>query len=161
MSQGNGSSGSLGTTQQVVDFSEARAQKLEEKRKNTERIFFKNLLSVYSVVEGSSLVPIEFIDLSEEGCAFQIAYDPTSPWPKDSNQVPLRVYFTQNTYLELRVNIKNTKSVIENNRRYVRYGCEVDSSTRSFEAYAQFVRFMRSYAEHAHKDLGKSTVFYL
>ena len=44
MSQGNGSSGSLGTTQQVVDFSEARAQKLEEKRKNTERIFFKKVV---------------------------------------------------------------------------------------------------------------------
>ncbi len=146
---------------QVVDFNEVRAQKLEEKRRSTERIFFKNLLSVYSVIEGSTLMPIEFMDISDEGCAFQVPYDPTSPWPKETDQIPLRIYFTQSTYLELKVTIRNSRTCIENNQRYVRYGCTIDTTSRAYEAYLQFVRFMRAYSEHSHRDLGKNTVFYL
>jgi hypothetical protein len=145
----------------VIDFNEVRAQKLEEKRRTTERIFFKQLLSVYSVIGNSSMCPIEFIDLSEEGCSFQIPYDAKNPWPKDSNDVPLRIYFSQDTYLEIRVKIQNSRPSIENNRRYVRFGCLVDQNTKSYAAYLQFVRFLKTYAEQSHKDTGDVSIFYL
>ena len=47
MSQRTGNNGSdiAHGGQQVIDFSEVRAQKLDEKRRTTERIFFKHLLS--------------------------------------------------------------------------------------------------------------------
>jgi hypothetical protein len=161
---GSGTARSNGQTggDQVVDFNQVRAQKLEEKRRTTERIFFKQLLSVYSVIGRSSMCPIEFIDLSEEGCSFQIPYDVENPWPKDgTTDMPIRIYFSQDTYLEIRVKIQNSRPSIENNRRYVRFGCTVEKSTQSFAAYQQFVRFLRTYAEHAHKDVGDVSVFYL
>lgn len=158
---GNNSGSATTTSQHVVDFGEARAQKMEEKRRTTERIFFKQLLSVYSVIGTSKMCPIEFIDLSEDGCSFQIPYDAENPWPKDSADVPLRIYFSQDTYLEIRCKIQNSRPSIENNRRYVRFGCSVEKETQSYDAYQQFVRFLKMYSQHAHKDLGDVTVFYL
>lgn len=145
----------------VVDFSQARAQKMDEKRRKTERIFFKHLLSVYTVIGNSKMVPIEIVDVSEEGCAFQVPYNAENPWPKETTDIPLRLYFSQDTYLEIHVKVQNSRPAIEESGRYVRYGCAVDKSTASYLAYQQFVKFLEMYAENAHKDLGDVTVFYL
>jgi hypothetical protein len=158
---GNRSQAGDNESPRVIDFNEVRTQKLEEKRRTTERIFFKHLLNVYSVVSTDQMVPIEFIDLSEEGCSFQIPYDAEKPWPTSANDIPLRVYFSQDTYLEIRVTVQNSRPSIENNRRYVRFGCSVDKSTASYAAYLQFVRFLKLYSEHAHKDMGDVSIFYL
>lgn len=158
MTQGQGNSGN---TQHIIDFNEIRAQKLEEKRRATERIFFKHLLSVYTVVGDSTMCPIEFIDMSEEGCSFQIPYDANKPWPTDLKELPLRIYFSQDTYLEVRATIQNSRPSIEGNNRYVRYGCTIDKTLSSYTAYQQFVRFLELYAKFAHKDTGDLTVFYL
>ena len=144
----------------VVDFNAARTQKLEEKRKNTERIFFKHLLNVYSVV-GTNMRAIEFLDLSEEGLAFQVPFDAQNPWPQDTNEMPIRIYFSQDTYLEVFVKIQNSRPMIDETGRYVRFGCVVDTTTASYEAYTQFVSFMRAYSLHAHKDQGKASLFFI
>lgn len=159
MSQGTGNNTTDNT--QVIDFTEIRAHKMEEKRRATERIFFKHLLSVYSVVGDSSMCPIEFIDMSEDGCSFQVPYNPEKPWPNDAKELPLRIYFSQDTYLEISAKIQNSRPSIENNRRYVRYGCSIDKNTSSYLAYVQFVKFLRMYSEHSRKDTGKVSVFYL
>ncbi|MCM2279965.1 MAG: PilZ domain-containing protein [Oligoflexia bacterium] len=158
MSQGTGNKEAQS---QIIDFRQIREQKLEEKRRTTERIFFKHLLSVYSVVGDSSMCPIEFIDISEKGCSFQVPYDPDRPWPTDAKDLPLRIYFSQDTFLEIRVKVQNSNPSIEGNRRYVRFGCSIDTSVSSYEAYLQFVRFLRAYSEHSHKDTGDVSVFYL
>ena len=160
MPQGSGNIGNK-NAHQVIDFNEARTQKLEEKRRTTERIFFKHLLNVYSIAGDSTMVPIEFIDMSEDGCSFQVPYNPEKPWPVNANELPLRVYFSQDTYLEIRVSIQNSRPSIENNQRYVRYGCKIDRTTASYAAYDQFVKFLKLYSEHAHKDLGDVSIFYL
>jgi hypothetical protein len=146
---------------QVVDFHQIREKKLEEKRRNTERIFFKNLLSVYSVTGHSQMRPIELIDVSEEGCSFQIPHDPENLWPKNASALPVRMYFSQDTYLEIFVTIQHSRDSIESNMRFVRFGCTVDKGTQSYPAYQQFVRFLKLYSEHAHKDMGDVSVFYL
>ena len=148
-------------TPQVVDFTEVREKKLEEKRRTTERIFFKHLLSVYSVAENSKMRPIELVDVSEEGCSFQIPFDAENPWPTDTHNMSLRLYFSQDTYLEVQVKIMNSRPSIENGARYVRFGCAVDKATASYAAFQQFVKFLALYSEHAHKDMGNVTVFYL
>jgi len=148
-------------TQQVVDFGQVRAQKLEEKRRATERVFFKSLLSVYSVVGDHSMCPIEIIDLSEEGLSFQLPHDAKSPWTKGSSEFPVRLYFSQDSYLEVFVKMQNSKDAIENHARYVRYGCSVDTTTTSYLAYVNFVRFLKMYADVAKKDQGDVKVFYL
>jgi len=145
----------------VIDFNRVREQRLEEKRRNTERIFFKNLLSVYSITGQAKMRPIQLIEVSEEGCSFQILHDPENPWPKSSEEVPLRLYFSQDTYLEIIVKIRNALDSFENGVRYVRFGCSVDSQLKSYPAYQQFVRFLKLYSEHAHKDMGDVSLFYL
>jgi hypothetical protein len=162
MPQGPGNKGSdTLEAKRVIDFNEVRAQKLDEKRRTTERIFFKHLLNVYSVAGHTTMHPIEFIDMSEDGCSFQVPHDAEKPWPVDATDVPLRIYFSQDTFLEIRVTVQNSRPSIENNRRYVRYGCKVSTESASYAAYLQFVKFLKSYSEHAHKDLGDVSIFYL
>lgn len=153
-----------GTTEKrhVIDFNEARAQKLEEKRRKTERIFFQHLLSVYTVMEnGRQMAAIEIIDISEDGVAFQVPFKAEKQWPASSGDIPLRLYFSQDTYLEVIARVVNSRPSIENGNRYTRYGCQVDQTTSSYPAYQQFVRFMKMYSEQAHKDMGDISVFYL
>lgn len=147
--------------EQIVDFGEARKKKLEEKRRKTERIFFRHILGVYSVVENEKLRSIEIVDMSDDGLAFQVPFDPVDPWPKDADHVQLRLYFSQDTYLPISVNVKNSRPSINDGVRYVQYGCEVDSKTQSYEAFKQFVQFLRLYSEHSHKDNGDMTLFYV
>ena len=163
MPQGTGKSSNNGTTDQhIIDFSEVRAQKLEEKRRKNERIFFKHLLSVYTVMSDSkSMFPIELIDVSEDGCAFQVPFNADKPWPTNSDTIPIRLYFSQDTYLEVIAKIANARPSIENGTRYTRYGCTVDKATATYAAFIQFVKFLKLYSEHAHKDMGDVSVFYL
>ncbi len=146
---------------QVVDFGEARAQRLDEKRRKTERIFFQHLLGVYSVTGNAQMRPIELIEVSEDGCSFQVPFDAAKPWPADSRELPIRLYFSQDTYIPVMLNVVNSRPSIENGTRYVRYGCTVDKSMSSYPAYQQFVKFLALYSEHAHKDKGEVSVFYL
>ena len=150
-----------GGIQQVVDFTEARAQKMDEKRRKTERIFFRHLLGVYCVTGSDQMRPIELVEVSEEGCSFQTPFDAKNPWPNDSTDIPLRLYFSQDTYIPVVVKVQNSRPSIENGARYTRYGCMVDKSMSSYPAYQQFVKFLKLYSEHAHKDMGDVSVFYL
>lgn len=146
---------------EIIDFSEKRAQRLDEKRRKTERIFFKQMLGIYCVTEGTDLKAVELMDVSEEGCSFQVPFDSKDPWPKDSNEVALRLYFSQDTYLPVTLKIQNSRPCIEEGVRYVRYGCAIDKGISSYEAYLLFVKFLASYSEHARRDTGKATLFYL
>ncbi len=147
--------------EQIVDFNQAREQKMDEKRRKAERIFFQQMLGVYCVTENSNLKSLEIVEVSEEGLSFQVPFDSKNPWPGDSKDISIRLYFSQETYLPVLLNVKNSRSYIEKGSRYVRYGCSINTEMSSYEAYKQFVRFLKSYAEHAHKDKGENTVFYL
>lgn len=145
----------------VVDFVEARNQKLDEKRRKTERIFFRQLLGIYSVSGNSKMRSIEIVDLSEDGLSFQVPYDADDAPSDQMQEFPIRIYFSQDTYLPINVRIRNSRPAIEEGVRVVRYGCEIDKTLSSYDAYLQFVRFIKLYAEHAHKDAGKVSHFYL
>jgi hypothetical protein len=161
MAQKIGSSVESGLENRVVDFNEAREKRLEQKRRRTERILFRNLVSVYSITENSKPFPVDLIEVSEAGCSFQVLADaPTSGLVK-RDEIPLRIYFSQDTYLEIFVKIMNSRPSIEKNRRYVRYGCEIDKNVKSYAAYQLFVQFLKQYALHAHRDMGNISAFYL
>lgn len=145
---------------QIINFSEARAQRMDEKRRKTERIFFKHLLGIYSVTESTELKQIELMDISEEGCSFQIPFDSSNPWPKNSKDVSVRLYFSQDTYLPIVLKIQNSRPCIEEGVKYLRFGCQIDKTISSYEAYQQFVQFLKAYSEHSHRDTGKVTHFY-
>ncbi len=164
MPQGPGKPGNTSDTteRQVIDFNQMRAQKLEEKRRKTERIFFKHLLSVYTVIGNSrQMAAIDVIDISEDGIAFQVPFNSEKPWPATSSDIPMRLYFSQDTYLEVLATVVNSRPSIEHGVRYTRYGCQIDQTTSSYPAYQQFVKFMKLYAEQSHKDIGDTSVFFL
>ena len=145
----------------VIDFMSKRSEKIEEKRRKTERIFFKQILGVYSVVGSQNFSPVEIVDVSEDGCALQVEHGARSPWPENATEVPIRIYFSQDTYLPLQLKIMNSRPAIEGGVRYMRYGCVVDKSLSSYDAFLNFVLFLKSYALHAHSDTGGITAFYL
>jgi len=147
-------------TQSIVDLSEVRAQKMEEKRRKTERIFFQQILGIYTVSGSDKLHSIDIVDVSEHGLSFQIRFDPNNTWPNESTEFPVRLYFSQDTYLPIYVKIQNSRSVIDEGTRYIRYGCAVDSTSTTYETFRQFIRFMKLYAENAHKDGGEVKFFY-
>lgn len=161
MSQRTGNTKDGSGIQQVVDFTEARQQRLEEKRRSAERVFFKHLLSVYCVVGEHQMRPIELIEVSEDGCSFQVPFDGDKPWPNEATEMPIRLYFSQDTYISLMLTIANSRPCIDQGVRYVRFGCTVDKTLSSYPAFEQFVRFLRAYSEHSHKDKGDVSVFYL
>ena len=158
---GDGMQGNVHADSQVIDFNQARENRLAEKRRANERIFFRNLLSVFSIVGPGKMTPIDLIEVSEDGCSFQIPHNPEAIWPNHTNRIPIRLYFSPDTYLEIQVKIQNSKPSIENQNRYIRFGCSVDQSTQSYPAYQSLVRFLKVYSEQAHKDLGEVSVFYL
>jgi len=146
---------------ELVDFSQVREQKIEEKRRKTERIFFKNLLAVYCVTATDAMAGVDLVDISEDGLAFQVRFDPRNPWPRDLNELPFRLYFSQDTYLEIGVVIQNSRQTIDGGARMVRYGCTIDKSWSSYATYLQFVRFLKLYAEHNHRDTGDTKIYYV
>ena len=147
--------------QRIFNFSEIRKNRLDDKRRKTERIFFKQVLGVYCVIGDAKPHPVELVDVSEEGCAFQVPFNPNKPWPDELQALNMRLYFSQDTYLPVRLRIKNSRPYIEQGVRYIRFGCEVDQSFSSYEAYKQFIKFLGLYSEHVHKDEGNVTLFYL
>jgi hypothetical protein len=152
----------MSDTPKVVDFNQKRAEKLEDKRRKTERIFFQNMIGVYSVIGDRSMRPIEILDVSEEGCSFQVPFDAKNPWPAETVEIPIRMYFSADTYIPVMLRVQNSTATIgEGGARYVRYGCSVDKSTQTYGVFREFVRFLTLYSEQAHRDQGGGSVFYL
>ena len=120
-----------GLQAEVVDFVSARETKMDEKRRRTERTLFHYMMGVYSVMGGQKLAAIELIDVSEQGIAFEVPHDPLTLLPVVAETVPLRLYFSQDTFLEIFVTVKNSRASVGKFGRTQRFGCEVDQQTAS------------------------------
>ncbi len=149
-----------GANGKVVDFREAREQKLELKRRATERVLFRSLLSVYCVAGHDRLRAIEVVDVSEDGIGFQVPFDSRNPWPSQGEEVPIRLYFSQDTYIEVQVKIQNSRPGIDHGNRTVRYGCTVDKTLTSYPAFLAFVGFLKAYSVHSREDHGNVSISY-
>lgn len=147
----NKDDGGVVSVQNVVSLTQAREQRLEKKRRKTERVLIKNFIAAYSVVDLGQIQPIELIDVSEEGCAFQVPFNLKKPlsWPNQTDQFPIRLYFSQESYLEIHVQIVRSNPIYENESSYVRFGCSIDKTLSSYVAYSQFVKFLKLYGEHS------------
>jgi len=157
MSQGMGKT----EKSKIINFQKVRKQKIEERRQNTERVFFKSVLGVYCVTEGDEIREVEIIDLSDKGCAFKVPFSKDNPWPRTLEEVPLRLYFSQDTYLMIPIKIKNATPFIDGGVRYVRYGCTIDTTSSAYRAYKAFVRFIKEYSKNAKEDKGNASFFYI
>lgn len=138
----------------VVDLKEFRNKKQEDKKRKTERIFFHQLMGTYSVLPSHKLLPIEIIDVSAEGLGIQVPFHSERVWPTETTNIPIRFYVSPESFMEVLVDIKNSKPTIDGGVRYVRYGCVVQKEQRTFEAWQQFVGFLKAYADVSEKDHG-------
>ena len=145
--------------QSVINLDQFRNRKSEEKKRKTERLFFHNLVGVYGMVQPGKMLPVDLIDVSEEGLAIQVpypngTYTADKVWPKDSTNLTLRLYFSPDSFMEVTVDVKNSRPTIEGGSKYVRYGCEVHPEQRGFSAWKNFVVFLRAYTEISERDSG-------
>lgn len=145
----------------VINFTDVRKAKIEEKRRKYERILFKHTLGAYCVAEGEGLKAIELVDLSPEGMSFQL---PLTSKNRDvltvGKEMTFRLYFSEDSYIPLGVKIQNERPCIESGQKYVRYGCAVDTKLQSYETYKMFVTFLTKYAETAQTDSGDLKCFF-
>ncbi len=138
----------------IINLDQFRNRKQEEKKRRTERIFFDHLVGVYGMTEPGKMLRIDLTDVSEEGLGIQVPYDSGRNWPSKSDDVTIRMYFSEDSFMEIQVEVKNTRPTIENGSRYVRYGCLVKPAQRTSGAWQRFVQFLRAFAEISEKDSG-------
>ncbi len=138
----------------IISLDDFRIKKNEEKKRKTERIFFHHLVGIYGVIQPGKMAQIDIIDVSEEGLAIQVPYNEERSWPSESKDVLIRLYFSPDSFMEVKVEVKNSRPTIEAGVRYVRYGCSVQQGHKSFEAWKRFVGFLRVYTEVSEKDSG-------
>lgn len=148
----------------VLDFQEKRKENIEQKRRQFERILFNNFLGAYTVVDqGGSIYPVSLVDVSREGCLFQV------PWNVDRDskiaegtELTMRMYFTKNSFIPVVLEIKYGREYIdEDGQTYMQYGAEFDTSMPSFQAVETFIEFMYKFAEHSSVDKGSHKVYFL
>jgi hypothetical protein len=145
----------------VVDFTELRQAKIEEKKRKYERVLFQKVLGAYCVAEGIGLKAIELVDVSLEGLSFQLPFDSkNNDGMSVGKEMTFRIYFSEDSYIPIGVRIQNERPYIENGQKYIRYGCSVDTSLQSYEAYKLFVQFLTKYAELAQIDSGEVKLFF-
>jgi hypothetical protein len=151
-------------TDKVLDFLEKRKENIEQKRRQFERILFNNFLGAYTVVDqGGSIYPVNLVDVSREGCLFQI------PWNVDRDtkiaegtEITMRMYFKKNSFIPVVMEIKYDREFIDQDgQTYMQYGAEFDTSMPSFSAVETFIEFMYKFAEHSSFDKGSNKVFFL
>jgi hypothetical protein len=115
-------------------------------------------MGVYGVSKTDTLIPIELVDVSEAGLGFQIRHKEEVSWPVDLTNQRIRLYFSPESFMEVVVDVRNSRPVIEHGIRMIRFGAEVQTEQKAYKAWAQFVGFLRAYSDVSQKDTGNTGV---
>jgi hypothetical protein len=142
-------------TDSVIDFIGKRHEAIEQRKRDFERILFKNFLGVYMSLEDHvKAVETDIVDISDKGCLLQIPFvsQQKKKYKKDT-EIHLRIYFTATAFLPVVLMIRYASEFIdEAGKRFLRLGCEYDKSVPSFEAMESFIQFTHKFAEHSSSD---------
>ena len=130
-------------------------------RRRTERLAIKDFLRIYGVIDDQQMTQMTLVDVSAEGCGLQLPSVSGKKFGQAPAELSIRLYFSNDTYLTIAFNVKNTRSQVENGVLYTIYGCSVDHSSPSFHVYMKFIEFLKVYSENAQKDVGDTKVSYL
>lgn len=143
----------------IVNLSKVREEKIEERRREYERIVFKNTLGVYTVMDQSGLHAIDLIDISEGGLSFQVP-EKKALEVKEGDNLNLRFYISTDTYILVGIKVVRSFSAIDQGQVMHRYGCLIDKTMASYAAIFHFVQFIAKCAEHGHKEESGVKVYY-
>ena len=143
----------------VVSMNDVRKVKQENLKREYERVLFNKILGCYAVLERVGLKAIEMVDISKTGCSFKI---PSTEAPFSLGEdVDLRYYFTNATYLPCRITVRNVTQTEENGISYWRMGGTFDREISSYTAIEKFVDFIDAYGVAAKQDKGDNKIWYL
>ncbi|MBL7666255.1 MAG: PilZ domain-containing protein [Bacteriovoracaceae bacterium] len=148
----------------VIDFNEERKRKVEQKRRNIERVVLNDIMGCYSVVDKAGTnYPLKLIDISHNGCLVEIpASDNKNHFFEVDKEITLRFYFTESTFLSVIADIKHMAPTQElGQQKALRIGCEFDKTQPSFVAMEKFIEFLYKFAEFSSNDTGDSKVYFL
>ena len=143
----------------VVNLTSVRQEKIEEKRRDYERVVFKSSFGVYTVLDQRGLHAIEILDISEGGMQFQVP-EHCALKLVVGEIIPVRFYFATDHYINIDVKIARSISTIEEGNPVHRYGGIIDKGMASYSAIYHFVQFITKCAEHGHKDETQLKVFF-
>lgn len=138
------------TPEKIVDLSNYRKSKSEQRRREYERVLFNRILGVYSFAEKTGLHHVEVVDISYSGIKFK-EERPETPF-QVGTKIALRFYFTPSSYLRLVVDVKRVTPFRDEDREGLEYGCELDKDTKSYEVIKLLISFMYTYSEFACQD---------
>jgi hypothetical protein len=142
------------TPSKVVQFSEVRKEKQENLKREYERVLFNRILGAYTVVEKLGLKPVEMRDISRSGCSFRTPFEDGAFTVGE--ELEFRFYFSNTTFLPIKVTIKRVVPAIEGHSKYYDHGCSFDQEMSTFPAIEKFVEFINAYAGSAKEDKKKS-----
>ena len=143
----------------VVSMSDVRKVKQDNLRREYERVLFNKILGCYAVLERVGLKAIEMYDISKTGCSFKV---PTTEAPFElGEEVDLRFYFTNSTFLPCRITVKNVVQLEENGLIFWRMGGTFDREVSTYPAIEKFVDFIDAYGLAAKQDKGETKIWYL
>jgi hypothetical protein len=148
----------------VVDFNAKRKESIEQKRRTFERVVFQEFLGVYSVVDDQgSGYPIKLVDISGDGCQFQLPFSLKAKNQfKSGTEVTLKLYFSKGSYLPAVVTVRHaTEYIDKDGDAWLRLGGDFDTTLPSFKALSSFIDFIYQYAEFSCIDKGESKVYFL
>lgn len=154
----------MSNDKKVFDFNEKRKQTIEQKRRTFERVVFQEFLGVYSVIDDQgSGFPIKLLDISNEGCQFQVPFNLKAKNQfKSGTEVTLKIFFTKGSYLPAIVTVRHASEYIDKNGdAWLRLGGGFNTEIPSFKALSSFIDFIYQYAEFSCIDKGESKVFFL
>lgn len=154
----------MSDSKKVVDFNAKRKESIEQKRRSFERVVFQEFLGVYTVVDDQgSGFPIKLLDISTEGCQFQLPFSLKAKNQfKSGTELTLKLFFTKGTYLPAVVTVRHVSEYVDKDGdAWLRLGGEFDASLPSFKALASFIDFIYQYAEFSCVDKGESKVYFI
>ncbi len=138
------------TREGIVDFAQYRKNKTEQRFREYERVLFNRVLGVYSYAERNSLDQVEVVDISFKGIRYRERGE--RPSHEKGEEVALRFYFTPSSYMKIIVEIKRIHLFEEAGIKWVEYGGNFNTQTKSYAAMKQLVSFLQVYSEVACQD---------
>ncbi len=148
----------------IVNLDKKRQEKIENKKRQFERIFFSEVIGCYSVIEeGNRIFPIEILDISESGCKIEIPEKAAGVKNFEIDaEVNLRLYFTKKSFVTLTAKIKRSNIIkSDTNANILELGAEFDQDLPGHEVLQSFINFIRSFAEYSNVDNSTKKVYFL
>jgi len=147
----------------VLDLEAQREKVKEERRLGLQRLILgrESRWPNVALEDGGKLRPIEVLNISQGGFAFQVNQSLSESPIDEGSEVKIRFYFTETTYIPVNCFVTRfTPCEDSEGRSFVEYGCEFNKSLKSYEGIKSFVDLLYSLKNHGVNDKGEAAGFW-